>query len=82
MAATAAQRAWAGNEYFIESQPPIQDADVTEFDREVKRLSLKPFELVSSIALRYWAKRYANRRYIPEWLLNAWAIRVNAENWE
>lgn len=84
MAATAAQRAWAGRDigFFVERGYQVKDSDITEFDRQVAKLKLKPWQLVSNVALRYWAMANANRRYVPEELLSAWAIKVNAENWE
>jgi hypothetical protein len=83
MGATATQRAWNGvsnsNVPFLADQPKVKDEDETEFDREVRRLRLTQFELVSSIALRYWAKRYKNMRYVPEELLSAWGMKVNSD---
>jgi len=44
---------------------------------QVTQLQLTPEAYVFSDQLRGWCKQNRNRCYIPEWLLNAWDIRVD-----
>jgi len=48
----------------------------TEFEMQVKRLGLTKPEYTASDELRRWCERNRNRVYIPEWLLEAWGMRV------
>jgi len=50
----------------------------TEFEMQVKRLGLTKPEYVSSNDLRCWCEHNRNRVYVPEWLLEAWGMRVEA----
>lgn len=77
--ATAVQRAWAVYREIPQelTAEAIEEANETEFDREVRRLRLGPYDLVNSVALRFWAKRYCHKRYVPEWLLETWGIVVD-----
>ena len=58
---------------------PMQPASVlcTEFEMQVRQLHLIPEHYVVSTELRKWCKENRNRYYIPEWLLDAWDIRVD-----
>ena len=38
-----------------------------------------PETYTSSAALRTWCERNRNNFYLPEWLLDEWEIRVNAD---
>jgi hypothetical protein len=49
----------------------------TEFEMQVRQLQLTPETYVFSDRLRNWCERNRNRFYIPEWLLDAWDIRVD-----
>ena len=52
----------------------------TEFEAECRRLRLaEPRQFVNSVALRFWAKRNADRYYVPEELLHAWGIYVEGD---
>ena len=51
----------------------------TEFEMQVRHLQLAPEAYVFSAQLRGWCERNRNRIYIPEWLLDEWEIRVNAD---
>jgi hypothetical protein len=51
----------------------------TEFELQVKRLGLRREMYVYSEELRGWCERNCNRCYIPEWLLAAWDIFVDAD---
>ena len=55
----------------------------TEFEIQVRELRLTPQAYVQSAELRRWCERNCNRCYIPEWLLDAWQIAVDADlgNW-
>jgi hypothetical protein len=54
---------------------PVQPS-VSEFERIVERLGLKPDEYVGSNELRQWAERNKDTRYIPERLLKAWRFSL------
>jgi hypothetical protein len=57
---------------------PMPPASVcTEFEMQVKQLHLTPEHYVISPQLHKWCEENRNRFYIPEWLLNAWDIRVD-----
>ena len=51
----------------------------TAFEIEVRQLHLMPETYTSSAVLRNWCERNRNRFYIPEWLLDAWGIAVDAD---
>jgi hypothetical protein len=50
----------------------------TEFDLQVRRLELSSAEYIQSAELRRWCERNRNRVYVPEWLLEAWGMHVDA----
>jgi len=50
----------------------------TEFEMQVRQLQLTPEAYVLSDRLRFWCERNRNRCYIPEWLLDEWGFRVDA----
>ena len=50
-----------------------------EFEMQVRQLHLMPETYTSSAELRTWCVRNRNNFYIPEWLLDEWEIRVNAD---
>jgi hypothetical protein len=58
---------------------PLGPALPTEFERQVRQLRLAPEDYASSHELRRWCERNRNRSYIPEWLLDAWAIPVDPD---
>ena len=51
----------------------------TEFELQVRHLQLAPEDYASSHELRRWCEVNRNRCYIPEWLLDAWAIPVDSD---
>ena len=51
----------------------------TEFELQTKELQLAPDQYIVSSRLHKWCKENRNRCYIPEWLLDAWDIRVDAD---
>jgi hypothetical protein len=57
---------------------PIPRAAATEFEVEVRRLGLTGQTCASSSELRRWCEVNKKRCYIPEWLLEAWRIDVDA----
>ena len=58
---------------------PFRFAPVsTEFEMQVTQLQLAPEAYVFSDQLRIWCKSNRNRCYIPEWLLDQWGFRVDA----
>jgi hypothetical protein len=48
----------------------------TEFELQVRRLGLTKRGYVTSATLKLWCQRNRNRVYVPEWLLEAWAMPV------
>jgi hypothetical protein len=50
----------------------------TEFETQVKRIGLTKQEYVTSAELKRWCERNRNRVYVPEWLLEAWAMSVES----
>ncbi len=65
-----------GNPNWGRPMPPVSIL-CTEFEMQVRQLHLMPETYTSSAELRTWCERNRNNFYIPEWLLNAWDIRVN-----
>ena len=59
---------------------PMLPASVlcTEFELQVRQLRLTVETYVFSAELRSWCERNRNRFYIPEWLLDEWGFRVDA----
>ena len=59
---------------------PFQPASVlcTEFEMQVRQLRLTVETYAFSAELRSWCERNRNRFYIPEWLLDEWGFRVDA----
>ena len=51
----------------------------TEFEMQIMKLHLTPENYIRSSELRSWCEENKNRCYIPEWLLKAWNITVNAD---
>jgi hypothetical protein len=48
----------------------------TAFELQVAKLRLTPEMYVYSRELRTWCERNRDRVYVPEWLLDEWAITV------
>jgi hypothetical protein len=51
----------------------------TAFELQAKHLHLMPETYTSSAELKTWCEHNRNRCYIPEWLLQAWDIAVDAD---
>ena len=49
----------------------------TEFEMQAKRLGLARAGYVASAPLKRWCELNRNRRYIPEWLLEEWRMKVD-----
>ena len=60
---------------------PMQPVSIlcTEFELQTKELQLAPDQYIVSAKLRKWCQRNRNRFYIPEWLLDAWDMRVDPD---
>jgi hypothetical protein len=58
---------------------PFPPATATAFEMQVRHLRLTPDQYVASTRLRKWCEENKNQYYIPEWLLDAWDIRVDAD---
>jgi hypothetical protein len=50
----------------------------TEFEMQVRQFHLTPGQHVVSAELRKWCEENRSRCYIPEWLLDEWGFRVDA----
>jgi hypothetical protein len=50
----------------------------TQFEMQVERLGLTKAQYVASPQLKRWCERNRNRCYVPEWLLEAWGLAVEA----
>ena len=61
---------------------PLPPAPVrlTEFEMQVRRLQLTEDMYASSLPLRIWCEQKRNQRFVPEWLLHAWGMIVDADN--
>lgn len=51
---------------------------LTQFEMQVERLGLSSAQYVASPQLKRWCEHNRNRCYVPEWLLKAWGIEVEA----
>jgi hypothetical protein len=60
---------------------PMRPSSVlcTEFEMQVRLLRLTPADYVASARLRKWCEENKNQHYVPEWLLKAWNMYVNAD---
>jgi hypothetical protein len=67
-----------GNPNWGRPMPPVSIL-CTEFEMQVRHLQLAPEGYVFSDQLRIWCERNRNRFYIPEWLLDEWGFRVDAD---
>jgi hypothetical protein len=67
-----------GNPNWGRPMPPAP-ALATAFEMQARHLHLMPDNYVLSSELKNWCKRNRNRFYIPEWLLDAWGIAVDAD---
>lgn len=56
--------------------PHLPPAGPTVFDMQVARLRLTREQYVASAELRRWCERNRNHFYVPEWLLEAWQVKV------
>src|ERR1700751_1665669 len=66
-----------GNPNWGRPVQPMQGL-ATEFEQQVQRLGLTKQTCADSGPLRHWCECNCNRRYVPEWLLGAWGIEVDA----
>jgi hypothetical protein len=57
---------------------PRPRATATAFEMQVRHLRLTPEHYVISAELRTWCEKNRNHCYIPEWLLDEWGFRVDA----
>jgi hypothetical protein len=55
--------------------PPCQ----TSFEEAVKTMKLSPQEYARSVALKEWARKNKDRKYVPLDLLNIWGFDVTVE---
>jgi hypothetical protein len=50
---------------------------VTAFEIQVCQLRLEKHDYVTSFQLKNWCLQNKDRRYVPEWLLDAWKMTVD-----
>jgi len=67
-----------GNPNWGRPIPPVSIL-CAEFEMQVKQLRLTAEHYAVSAELHKWCEENRNRCYIPEWLLNEWEIRVDAD---
>ena len=58
---------------------PFPPAIATAFETQVKQLRLTPDQYIASARLRKWCQENRNHYYIPEWLLDEWGLRADAD---
>jgi len=56
---------------------PAPPAAASEFETVMFELGLTPQTCVDSVELKQWCLRNKDRKFIPEWLLKHWQIRVD-----
>lgn len=52
---------------------------LSSFEYEVRTLGLSPENYAGSFALRDWARRNKDHRYVPPDLLMAWGFAIDSE---
>jgi hypothetical protein len=57
----------------------VPPASPSAFETRVRELKLTAPAFVESRELQRWCKENRNKSYIPEWLLEAWGMSVNAD---
>jgi hypothetical protein len=73
MSRRKANAGWTGYVGYKQVPP----AEPTEFDKQVRRLHLKPEGYAHSLPLRNWVYHNYNRYYVPEKLLESLGIFVD-----
>lgn len=69
-----------GNPGWSSGRPPAVPADTpSSFETRASELGLTAPAYVDSQELHQWCHANRNKCYIPEWLLKAWGITVNAD---
>ena len=68
-----------GNPNWCQPGPAVVPRIVTEFEIQVRELRLQLHDYAASPQLRHWCLKNKDRRYIPEWLLDAWKMTVDVE---
>jgi len=64
-----------GNPNWCQPQPPsAYAATASEFELQTKKLALRPDEYVDSEALKEWARRNKDHKFVPSELLQAWGF--------
>jgi hypothetical protein len=58
---------------------PFVPGGLSTFDSLVKALKLSPEQLEDSPALKDWARRNMNQKYVPAELLQAWGFTSSSE---
>ena len=65
-----------GNPDWGSGMPTPMRPSVSEFERVVEHLRLKPDEYTGSDELRDWVERNKDARFVPERLLKAWGLSL------
>jgi hypothetical protein len=53
------------------------EVEITEFESMVTKFGLTADQIIRSTRLREWAKKNKNNKYVPEYLLEAWRLKVD-----
>lgn len=64
---------------------PKPQPTLCKFEQECRRLRLdteNKFQLLNSIALRFWVRHWYRRRYVPEFLIEAFVPEGQFETWD
>jgi hypothetical protein len=67
-----------GNPNWGKPDPPTTFVNPTSFEEAVKRLRLSPAEYGSSAALKEWARKNKDQKYVPDDLLKFWGFEVKS----
>jgi len=66
-----------GNPNWCQPQPPsAYAATASEFELQTRKLALRPDEYVDSEALKEWARRNKDHKFVPSDLLQAWGFNT------
>lgn len=72
-----------GNPNWMKALPVEAYIKPTGYEMLLKKLRIEPKEhdrILRSIAVREYARKFCNTRYVPEWLLDAMGLIVTDED--
>ncbi len=68
-----------GNPNWGKPDPPAAPASPSSFEAMVQQLRLCPGEYANSAALKDWASKNKDHKYIPDDLLKFWGFEVKGD---